>query len=71
MLWYWYFFLCIILFLFCLGGIVDIIVYEKLKGNKLKEFFKVSGGVCGGIFVDFKFYVILIRIFGGFMLREF
>lgn len=42
-----------ILFLFCLGGIVDIIVYEKFKGNKLKEFFKVSGGVCGGIFVDF------------------
>lgn len=47
-----YFFLCVILFLCLIGGIVDIIVYEKLKGNKLKEFFKVSGGVCGGILVD-------------------
>lgn len=65
-----HFSLCMILFLFCLGGTADITVHEKLKGNKLKELFKASGGACGGTSVDSKFYATLTRIFGGPMLRE-
>lgn len=52
------------------GGTADITVHEKLKGNKLKELFKASGGACGGTSVDSKFYATLTRIFGGPMLRE-
>lgn len=65
-----HFSLCMIFFLFCLGGTADITVHEKLKGNKLKELFKASGGACGGTSVDSKFYATLTRIFGGPMLRE-
>lgn len=54
-----------------LGGIVDIIVYEKLDEGLLKEFYKVSGGVCGGIVMDFKVLGVLEEIVGNEVFSEF
>lgn len=47
-----------------LGGIVDIIVYEKVNDGKLWELYYVIGGVCGGIVVDVVFESCFIDIFG-------
>lgn len=56
--------------MFYIGGTADITVHEKLKGNKLKELIKASGGACGGTSVDQRFYSLLTRIFGGTLLHE-
>lgn len=53
------------------GGIVDIIVYEKVKGGKLWEFYKVMGGVCGGIVVDVVFESCFNDILGEKVMKRF
>lgn len=43
---------------------MDIIVYEVLSGDRIKELYKVSGGVWGGIYVDDKFFDIIKEVVG-------
>lgn len=43
---------------------MDIIVYEVLSSGRIKELYKVSGGVWGGIYVDEKFFDIIKEVVG-------
>lgn len=46
------------------GGTADITVHEKVKGGKLRELHKATGGACGGTAVDDAFERRLTEILG-------
>lgn len=46
------------------GGTADITVHEKVKGGKLRELHKATGGACGGTAVDDAFERRLTEIIG-------
>ncbi|KAK3604535.1 hypothetical protein CHS0354_000357 [Potamilus streckersoni] len=46
------------------GGTADITVHEKLRGGKLKEVAKASGGPWGGTAVDAAFFKLLVDLVG-------
>lgn len=52
------------------GGTADITVHEKLTNGQLKELCRATGNDCGGTSVDGRFFQMLVKIFGGPVMKR-
>ncbi|XP_076111559.1 heat shock 70 kDa protein 12A-like [Mytilus galloprovincialis] len=52
------------------GGTADITVHEKLANGQLKELCRATGNDCGGTSVDGRFFQMLVKIFGGPLMKK-
>ncbi|VDI52481.1 Hypothetical predicted protein [Mytilus galloprovincialis] len=52
------------------GGTADITVHEKLSNGQLKELCRAAGNDCGGTSVDGRFFQMLVKIFGGPLMKK-
>ncbi|XP_063447377.1 heat shock 70 kDa protein 12A-like [Mytilus trossulus] len=52
------------------GGTADITVHEKLANGQLKELCRAAGNDCGGTSVDGRFFQMLVKIFGGPLMKK-
>ncbi|XP_071125270.1 heat shock 70 kDa protein 12A-like [Mytilus edulis] len=52
------------------GGTADITVHEKLSNGQLKELCRAAGNDCGGTSVDGQFFQMLVKIFGGPIMKK-
>jgi len=54
---------CFLYFHMCIGGTVDITVYEVAVGGGLRELYTANGGDWGGTYVDKAFRYTLVNHF--------